>query len=86
MVGPGLKNVDFSINKNWRVRERFGIQFRAEMFNLFNHANFTSVDTGLSLQNVAANADFGKSTNTNFGKIGGNRGPREIQFGLKLTF
>jgi hypothetical protein len=86
IVGPGYKNVDFSVNKNWRVRERFGIQFRAEMFNLFNHVNFTDVDTGLSLQDVASSADFGKSTNTNFGKLTGNRGPREIQFGLKFTF
>ncbi|MGE0127908.1 MAG: carboxypeptidase regulatory-like domain-containing protein [Blastocatellales bacterium] len=86
VVGPGVKNIDFSINKNWRVRERYGIQFRAEMFNLFNHVNFTTVDTGLSLQNVSSNADFGKSTNTNFGRLGGNRGPREIQFGLKFTF
>lgn len=86
VVGPGVKNIDFSINKNWRVRERYGIQFRAEMFNLFNHVNFTTVDTGLSLQNVSSNADFGRSTNTNFGRLGGNRGPREIQFGLKITF
>jgi hypothetical protein len=86
IVGPGYKNVDFSINKNWRVRERYGIQFRAEMFNIFNHANFTDVDTGLSFQNDASQADFGKSTNANFGKLSGNRGPREIQFGLKITF
>lgn len=86
IVGPGVKNVDFSVNKNWRVRERFGVQFRAEMFNLFNLANFTGVDAGLSLQGVAANAGFGKPGNTNFGSLGRSRGPREIQFGLKLTF
>lgn len=86
VVGPGIANVDFSVNKNWRVRERFGVQFRAEMFNLFNRANFTGVDVGLSLQNVASNVNFGIPGNTNFGSIGRTRGPREIQFGLKFTF
>ncbi len=39
--GPGLVNTDFSIDKNWRVwGERMRIQFRFDIFNLFNHANF----------------------------------------------
>src|SRR5207237_8579425 len=42
---PGIKNVDFSINKNWQVRERVGLQFRTELFNVFNHPNFLGVDT-----------------------------------------
>ncbi|MBK9706016.1 MAG: carboxypeptidase regulatory-like domain-containing protein [Acidobacteria bacterium] len=84
--GPGLANVDFSVNKNWKVRERFGIQFRAEMFNVFNHVNLTGVDGNLSLQQVASDSNFGKSTNGQFGYLTGNRGPREIQFGLKLSF
>jgi hypothetical protein len=92
VVGPGVANVDFSINKNWRVTERFGLQFRTEMFNAFNRANFIGngganpLDTGLSLQNTASLANFGQSTNGGFGSFRGTRGPREIQFGLKLTF
>jgi hypothetical protein len=77
---PGIRNIDFSVNKNWRVRERYGVQFRAEMFNAFNHVNLTSVDTGLSFDTS------GVSTNSNFGHLGADRGPREIQFGLKFTF
>src|SRR5262245_58272363 len=75
VVGPGVANVDFSLNKNWRVRERFGIQFRAEMFNLFNRANFignaptNALDAGLSLQNNASQANFGQSTNGSFGSV-----------------
>jgi len=118
---PGFNNIDFSVAKNWQVRERFGIQFRAEMFNLFNHPNFNGVDTNLAFNNVGA-SDFpsvsnptpatprgpqfdpcngatytrvdgstarspcGLSQNGNFGRLGGNRGPREIQFGIKLSF
>jgi hypothetical protein len=83
---PGIRNVDFSINKNWKVGERYGVQFRAEMFNVFNHANFTGLDNGLSFQGTASDANFGRSLNGNFGRLGGDTGPRVLQFGLKFTF
>jgi len=92
IVSPGIKNVDFSLNKNWRVQERFGVQFRAEMFNLFNHANllfhpdFIGDDLKLSFQNNASNAKFGTPANESFAVLDKTRGPREIQFGLKFTF
>jgi hypothetical protein len=69
---PGIENVDFSINKNWRVRERYGVQFRAEMFNAFNHVNLITIDNNI--------------TSGNFGHLSGDRGPREIQVGMKFTF
>jgi hypothetical protein len=78
---PGITNVDFSVNKNWKLLEHYGIQFRAEMFNVFNHPNFLGLDTNLALDRTT-----GKSTNPNFGRLSGDRGPREIQFGLKFTF
>jgi hypothetical protein len=84
--GPGTKNFDFSVIKNWRIRDRYSLQFRAEMFNAFNHANFNGIDTGLSLNNVAGDQNFGKPLNSNFGRITSTRGPREIQFGLKFAF
>jgi hypothetical protein len=84
--GPGTKNFDFSVVKNWKIQDRYQLQFRAEMFNAFNHANFNGIDTGLNLDNVAGNENFGKPLNPNFGRIIGTRGPREIQFGLKFNF
>ena len=84
--GPGSKNFDLSVVKNWRMRDRYNIQFRAEMFNAFNHANFKWVDAGLFLNNIAGDENFGKPLNPNFGKFNGTRGPREIQFGLKFNF
>jgi hypothetical protein len=98
--GPGINNVDFSVNKNFRLTERYGLQFRAEMFNLFNHVNFLGVNPGLGFNNTAAsatdpcNGSAPKADGTascgsavgNFGLVTGNRGPREIQFGLKFTF
>jgi hypothetical protein len=79
--GPGIKNVDFSVVKNWRVQERFGIQFRTEMFNAFNWVNFRAHNlsvAGGGIENNFSNGGFGRANST--------RGPREIQFGLKLTF
>jgi len=38
--GPGYVNTDISVDKNWRLTERFRLQFRLDFFNLFNHANF----------------------------------------------
>jgi hypothetical protein len=87
---PGLTNVDFSVAKNWKVRERYGIQFRAEMFNLFNHTNFNGFDPGLglSLDRNGAGQFLGTYTRTNgnFGRLNSDRAPRNIQFGLKFTF
>src|SRR5205807_7749636 len=38
--GPGLQEFDFSLFKNWTLGEQARLQFRAEFFNAFNHANF----------------------------------------------
>jgi hypothetical protein len=100
---PGIRNLDFSLAKNFRVRERYGIQFRAEMFNAFNHANLIGLQTNnnLSFQQTQfesvsdptgspigrrQRADFGQSLNGAFGQLNADKGPREIQFGLKFTF
>ena len=47
LTGPALRNVDFSLIKNTpvkRISEAFNVQFRIEMFNVFNHANFVNDD------------------------------------------
>lgn len=82
---PGLKNVDFSVAKNWKVREKYGIQFRAEAFNLFNTTNFNGFDPGLGAS-FNTNGAFTGFNNTNFGRLNSDRGPRNIQFGIKFTF
>ena len=40
VIGPGFNTTDFSVSKNTKVDERMLVQFRAEFFDLFNHANF----------------------------------------------
>ena len=79
--GPGIKNVDFSMAKTFRIDERFNVQFRAEMFNAFNWVNFRAHNlsvAGGGIENNFSNGGFGRANST--------RGAREIQFGLKFTF
>jgi hypothetical protein len=79
--GPGIKNVDFSMAKNFGLTERLKLQFRAEMFNVFNWVNFRAHNlsvAGGGIENNFSNGGFGRANST--------RGPREIQFGMKLTF
>ncbi|HBB97538.1 MAG TPA: hypothetical protein DC054_19320 [Blastocatellia bacterium] len=85
---PGLTNVDFSLAKNWKIKEKYGIQFRAEMFNLFNHTEFNGFNNGLGANFDGANfTAFNNTLGTGtFGQLSSDRGPRNIQFGIKFNF
>ena len=74
MRGPGAINVDFSAFKEFQPREHMTLQFRAEMFNLFNHPNLGMPN------NVLGTSAFGVIGST------GNYLARNIQFALKLLF
>ena len=77
---PGFFNVDFSLIKNARVKEKVTVQFRAEAFNLDNHVNLGYPGTGFS---PGAN---GTNVSSTFGTITSARAPRTVQLGLKLLF
>ncbi|HEY6119441.1 MAG TPA: carboxypeptidase regulatory-like domain-containing protein [Pyrinomonadaceae bacterium] len=84
--GKPISNLDFSINKNWRVKEKYGIQFRAEMFNAFNHPNFNGFQNALNFQGNITQPGFGTVTNGSFGTLSNTTSHREIQFGFKFSF
>jgi hypothetical protein len=84
--GKPITNVDFSLAKNWRVKERYGVQFRAEFFNLLNHPNFVGFNTALQLQGNQTQPNFGQPQNSAFGTLNSTQSHREIQFGFKFTF
>jgi hypothetical protein len=86
IIGPGITNVNFSVYKSTNVRsisENFKIQFRAELFNALNHANFapppTPGNTDIFDKNGAPNGPAGVLTRT-------TTDPREIQFALKMMW
>lgn len=70
--GPALTNFDISLVRNFPVSEALRLQFRAESFNVANHANF-----GLPVSDL---------NSTNFGRIFSAAPPRLLQFALKLNF
>jgi len=78
-VGPGYWAVDTSIFKTFQLSDRFGLQFRAEAFNVFNHTNF-------QLGGATAATGFNNLNNPPFGRASGTFNPRQLQFGLKLSF
>jgi hypothetical protein len=83
---PNYYNVDLSVSKLWKFKERYSAQFRAEFFNLFNRPDF-SIPAAID-PNVGPNGQFGCSCATpdSANPVLGSGGPRHIQFGLKLTF
>jgi hypothetical protein len=86
--GPGFNRLDFSIFKDIPLSERFRLQFRAEIFNIFNHPNFNAPNFGGN--GVVAISGSGNFNSSTFGEIGSTRDapydPRQIQFALKLYF
>jgi hypothetical protein len=72
--GPGLQDWDFAVHKKISVTENVYFQFRAEMFNIFNHTNFYNPDGHFS------------DGPTEFGRITQAQDPRLVQFALKLYY
>jgi hypothetical protein len=81
--GPGINNWDLSFFKNFRFKDRAGLQLRWEMYNAFNHASFQGVNTSASFAAPGAtsqlNGQFGQLTST-------NGQPRAMQGSLRITF
>jgi carboxypeptidase family protein/TonB-dependent receptor-like protein len=95
MIGPGVTNLDFSVFKNnhiKRISENFNVQFRVEMFNILNHANFSPPETATD-----GNTDIFDASGASLSPLLGNGGTagllvrttipeRQIQFALKFIF
>src|SRR5664280_788120 len=83
--GPGYWNADFLVTKQFKLTERFNLQFRSEFYNIFNHSNLYINSNLLDLEYGATFIQAQK------GGIYGNPGQptderRNIQFALKLLF
>ncbi len=71
--GPGINNWELGVQKTTPLTERVNLQFIAQFFNIFNHAQFFQPDGNIT-------------DGTDFGRVKRARDPRLIQFGLKLQF
>jgi hypothetical protein len=74
LFGPGFFNWDAGVFKNTLLTERINLEFRAEFFNILNHANFAVPASNISVPNTVGR--ISSTSNT----------PRDIQFGLRLQF
>jgi hypothetical protein len=72
--GPGLNNWDMSFMKETHFSERWQMEFRGDIFNVWNHAQFYSVDGNVS------------NTGSTFGQVQHVHDPRLVQFALKFRF
>jgi hypothetical protein len=100
--GPGFFQLDLSVMKNFPITEAVKVQFRADIFNIFNHPNFANPDGGIcsAVASSSAGPPFVPASctiNPNFGVTGetvadsigsqiGNGTARQAQFSLKLMF
>jgi hypothetical protein len=78
LIGPGLATFDLSFLKDTRIRERLNLQFRAELFNILNRANFNTPNA-LVFTPTGVSPTAGVITST-------STPARQIQFGLKLRW
>jgi hypothetical protein len=92
--GTPFTNLDFSITKAVKIRERLSLQFRSEFFNILNHPNISNPFGGPGGDNTytdpTANNPFGFRAETpdvtSSNPVLGSGGPRAIQLGLKVIF
>jgi outer membrane receptor protein involved in Fe transport len=89
LIGPGIMSLDFSIFKNNHIRkisENFNVQFRAEMFNILNHANFAPPGPSDGNTDIFA-ADGTSLAGSTAGALVRTTIPeRQIQFAIKIIF
>jgi hypothetical protein len=88
--GLGAWQMDLALRREFALRERLKLLFRAEAFNLFNHPNFGTVNS--TYCSAGPGCTFGQVTATLANSLGGlsplyqTGGPRSIQFALRLIF
>lgn len=83
LVGPGAVNVDFSLSRTFHFRERWGLEARAEAFNVINHPNFVGTNPTVRPAQTGLSTSLNSST---FGVIQSANDPRILQFAMKLHF
>ncbi len=85
--GPGYINLDLALSKTTAITERVKIEFRAEFFNIANHANFLNPNVINNYQGMYTGGGPGTNINSaQFGQITSTADPRIIQLALRLSF
>jgi hypothetical protein len=77
VIGPSFNNTDLALSRNMTLGENIRVQFRTEVFDLFNHANFGQPG------NLVGSPNFGRITATRF-PTGESGSSRQLQFAIKV--
>lgn len=85
---PGFWNIDFVAMKNFKLTERFTMQFRGEFYNIFNHHNMYIQANNLDISGTGVTAINAVNGSPSAGSLNSNLPDerRNIQFALKLLF
>ena len=84
---PGYINFDLAFAKTTPINERLKLEFRAEFFNIFNHANFLNPGVTNSGNGAYSGGSSGSNINSSiFGQITSTYDPRIIQLAARLSF
>ena len=79
IIGPGVADVDLALEKSFKLHEKANVTFKAEVFNIMNHANFGLPNVNALAASGAANSSAGRITYT-------TTSSRQLQFALRITF
>jgi hypothetical protein len=91
-TGPGYFQADVAFYKNFQLNDRVKLQFRWDIFNIFNNTNFlfANMNTTINPSNVVLNADrteiVSYTAAAGFGQATRTRDPRQMQIGFKLIW
>ncbi len=101
MRGFSVYQIDFALRRQFNFTERFNLQLKAELFNIFNHPNFADPNGSLGFfsgEQLVRSSLFGQSTSMLGRSLGSGGaaagfnplyqvgGPRSVQLSLKMQF
>jgi len=94
LVNPGVNNWDMSLQKTFSMKENVRLQLRADAFNVFNHTQFSGINSTINFTsltnstptNLPFNADGTLRDKNGFGTVSGARDPRIMQLVVRLQF
>ena len=96
LVGPGINNIDLSLQKSFLFDEKRRLELRVDAFNALNHTQFSGVNSNLNFTSITnltptnlpfdASGNFVFANRNGFGTVSGVRDPRILQMVARFVF
>lgn len=90
-TAPGINDTDLTLEKQFRIKERYNFQLRADAFNVFNHTQFTAINSTINFDGPGSTNFTNPASNTpaeynGFGSVSAANDPRILQLTGRFTF